>query len=136
MPKHIVKILKSMILWIATIGVGGLFLVSGVMKLSGAQEAADMMAHYGYPEWFLYLIGAAEVVGAVLLFIPRVSSLGALTLGGIMFGAIFTHMAHFEWMGMGFTALLFGLLVMVGYARQDSVIERFRIRKLAQSRRQ
>ena len=46
----------------------------------------------GVGRWFLYLTGALEVAGAILLLIPRTSGLGALMLAGVMVGAIVTHL--------------------------------------------
>jgi len=45
----------------------------------------------GIGQWFRYLTGTLEVVGAILLLIPRISGLAALMLAGIMICAVVTH---------------------------------------------
>ena len=42
--------------------------------------------------WFRYLVGACELGGAIALVVPRLSGVGALWLGGVMAGAVVTHL--------------------------------------------
>src|SRR5438093_1341613 len=56
-----------------------------------ADHAADM-ERIGLGQWFRYVTGSLEVLGAVLLLIPRLSGLGALLLVGVMLGAVPTHL--------------------------------------------
>ena len=42
----------------------------------------------GYPTWFLYVTGVIEVVGAILLLIPKTAVFGVLLLGATMIGII------------------------------------------------
>jgi putative oxidoreductase len=46
----------------------------------------------GLGQWFRYVTGSVEVLGAVLLLIPRLSGLGAFMLVGAMLGAVATHL--------------------------------------------
>jgi putative oxidoreductase len=46
----------------------------------------------GFGQWFRYVTGSLEVLGAVLLLILRLSGLGALLLVGAMLGAVATHL--------------------------------------------
>ena len=52
----------------------------------------EMFDAIGLGQWFRYVTGSVEVLGAVLLLIPRTSGLGALLLVGTMLGAIATHL--------------------------------------------
>ena len=45
----------------------------------------------GIGQWFRYLTGALEVLGAVALLVPAFSGAGALVLAGVMAGAVATH---------------------------------------------
>lgn len=45
---------------------------------------------WGYPLWFMYVVGAWEVIGAVLLFLPSMRFYGALLLSIDMLGAVIT----------------------------------------------
>lgn len=79
-------------LWILQIGAAGMFLMAGFSKLSGDPMMVGMFDAIGLGQWFRYVTGSLEVLGAVLLLIPRLSGLGALLLVGVMLGAVTTHL--------------------------------------------
>ena len=81
----------NVLLWILQIGAAGMFLMVGFLKLSGAPQLVGLFEAIGLGQWFRYLTGTLEVVGAILLLIPRTSGLGALLLVGVMAGAVMTH---------------------------------------------
>src|SRR5438874_1958335 len=67
-------------LWVLTVLVGLQFALIGGAKLLGEQQQVDNFIHWGYPTWFLMLVGVAEVAGALLLLVPRVATIGAALL--------------------------------------------------------
>ena len=79
-------------LWILQIGAAGMFLMVGFFKLSGDPRMVGLFDAIGLGQWFRYVTGSLEVLGAVLLLIPRLSGLGALLLVGVMLGAVATHL--------------------------------------------
>ena len=79
-------------LWILQIGAAGMFLMVGFFKLSGDPQMVGLFDAIGLGQWFRYMTGSLEVLGAVLLLIPRLSGLGALLLVGVMLGAVPTHL--------------------------------------------
>ena len=79
-------------LWILQIGAAGMFLMVGFFKLTGDPQMVGLFDAIGLGQWFRYVTGSLEVLGAVLLLIPRVSGLGALLLVGVMLGAVPTHL--------------------------------------------
>jgi putative oxidoreductase len=79
-------------LWILQIGAAGMFLMVGFFKLSGDPRMVGLFDAIGVGQWFRYVTGSLEVLGAVLLLIPRLSGLGALLLVGVMLGAVATHL--------------------------------------------
>ena len=79
-------------LWILQIGAAGMFLMVGFFKLSGDPRMVGLFDAIGLGQWFRYVTGSLEVLGAVLLLIPRLSGLGALLLVGVMLGAVTTHL--------------------------------------------
>ena len=81
-----------------------IFLVSGGLKLAGAEFELVAFERWGYPLWFMYLTGAIEVAGGIGLLVPRLSALAATCLGMLMMVAIATHVVHAEW-GMLLIAL-------------------------------
>jgi uncharacterized membrane protein YphA (DoxX/SURF4 family) len=69
------------------------FLAAGGSKLAGAPAMVDVFARLGAGQWFRYLTGALEVIGAVGLVIPRAAFYGATLLGTVMVGAVVAHLA-------------------------------------------
>src|SRR5256885_3501315 len=79
-------------LWILQIGAAGMFLMVGFLKLSGDPQMVGLFDAIGLGQWFRYVTGSLEVLGAIMLLVPRVSGLGALLLVGVMLGAVPTHL--------------------------------------------
>jgi len=79
-------------LWFLQIVSAGMFLLAGTMKLSGNPMMVQMFGVIGLGQWFRYLTGTIEVVGAVLLLIPSAAIYGAVPLAATMIGAILTHL--------------------------------------------
>ena len=79
-------------LWILQIGAAGMFLMAGFGKLSGDPQMVGLFETIGFGQWFRYVTGTMEVLGALLLLVPRLSGLGALLLLGVMLGAVITHL--------------------------------------------
>src|SRR5580700_2545572 len=69
------------------------FLAAGGSKLASAPPMVEMFAKIGAGQWFRYLTGALEVIGAVGLLVPRTTFYGAALLAVVMAGAIVTHLA-------------------------------------------
>ena len=69
------------------------FLAAGGSKLAGTPAMVDMFARLGAGQWFRYLTGTLEVIGAVSLLVPRARFYGAVLLAAVMVGAIVTHLA-------------------------------------------
>jgi uncharacterized membrane protein YphA (DoxX/SURF4 family) len=80
------------VLWVLQIGAAGMFLMVGFFKLSGDPRMVGLFDAIGVGQWFRYVTGSLEVLGAILLLIPRLSGLGALLLVGVMLGAVATHL--------------------------------------------
>ena len=78
--------------WALQIVSAGMFLMAGTMKLSGNPMMVQMFGALGLGQWFRYLTGTIEVVGAVLLLIPSAATLAGGVLAMTMVGAILTHL--------------------------------------------
>ncbi|MGH3916780.1 MAG: DoxX family protein [Pseudonocardiaceae bacterium] len=84
---------QQVILWVVQVLVAALFLFAGGTKLIAAPPMVELFDTIGFGQWFMYLTGALEVIGAVALLIPRFIALGALLLAGVMVGAVITNLA-------------------------------------------
>ena len=74
--------------------IGGLLIFTGSQKLLGLVPP-EALARCGLAEQ-MRLIGAGAVLTALLLLVPRTSSLGVLLASAFWGGAICIHMAHGE----------------------------------------
>lgn len=110
---------RNIATWVITVLLAAIFLVSGGSKLAGAEMLASKFEYWGYPSWFPTVVGAAEVVAAVLLLIPKTASIGGTIVIAIMFGATYTHLQRASGEGgeAVATAVLLGLAALVAYAR-------------------
>ena len=68
------------------------FAMAGLAKVFGDQAMVEMFDTIGIGQWFLYLVGALELAGAVGVLIPRLSGLAALGLVCLMVGATLTNL--------------------------------------------
>jgi len=83
---------RTIALWVLQILAAVAFLGSASLKLSSAPQAVEIFAKIGYGQWFRYLTGTLEALGAIGLFIPRFSFYAALLLAVVMIGAIVSHL--------------------------------------------
>lgn len=113
---------KTAGVWSLTVALAAFFLLAGGLKLSGAPSQVENFAHWGYAEWFLYVVGAVEMIGAIGLLVPRLAVFAVLLLGGTMVGASLTHLVHNEMMAVPIPLVILGLLALVGYARRGPLV--------------
>ncbi len=83
--------------WVLHILIAALIIMAGVFKLVKLNdpEMAAEMAKSGL-DGKAALVGGGEAIAAVLLLIPRTSSLGLLLVSGFWGGVIATRMTHGE----------------------------------------
>lgn len=86
----------GVVLWVLEAVLAVQFAVGGVSKLLGDQLMVDMFAAIGAGQWLRYLVGTAEVAGAVGLLVPVLSGLAALGLAALMVGAVVTNLFVLE----------------------------------------
>lgn len=82
----------KIVIWILRIVLCVAFLGSGMMKLIGNPMAVEMFGKIGFGQWFRYLTGVLEVLGALWVIIPRFSVAGSALLACVMAGAVCTHL--------------------------------------------
>ena len=92
------------------------FLAAGGSKLSSAPAMVDMFEKIGFGQWFRYVTGSFEVIGAVLLLLPRTAAIGGWLLTAVMIGAIGTHLFIIGGSPIPATVLLL-LAITVGWNR-------------------
>jgi putative oxidoreductase len=82
----------SAILWVVRGLLALAFVAAGGAKLYGVPMLVEEFQHIGLGQWFRYVTGGLEIMGAILLLLPQKAALGALLLICIMIGAVITHL--------------------------------------------
>ncbi len=67
------------------------FLIAAATKHAGAIDLATF-EKIGLGQWFRYFVGGLEMIGAILIVVPRMAALGAAVLTITMIAAIGTHL--------------------------------------------
>jgi uncharacterized membrane protein YphA (DoxX/SURF4 family) len=111
---------KSAGLWIVRGLLALAFAGAGGAKLYGVPMLVEEFQHIGLGQWFRYVTGALEMLGAFLILAPALAAFGALLLICIMIGATVTHL--FVIGGSPVPALvLLALSAIVAYAKRDQL---------------
>jgi uncharacterized membrane protein YphA (DoxX/SURF4 family) len=84
--------IQKRILWGVRIFLALTFAAAGIAKLAGVPQMIQVFDAVGVGQWFRYLTGTIEVVGAVLLLIPVTGFYAGLLLTATMAGALVTHL--------------------------------------------
>ena len=98
---------------------------AGTSKLAGAEQAIALFDAVGIGQWFRYVTGVLEVVGAIGLVVPSLTILGVSILSAVMAGAVLTHL--FVIGGSPLVPLMhLALLLAIGWARLRRPLGRLR----------
>lgn len=71
---------RTIVIWVLRVVLGLVFLYVGTTKVTGTGHTVEYFAAIGWGQWFRFLTGVLDMVGAVLLFVPRWTCLGATLL--------------------------------------------------------
>jgi putative oxidoreductase len=82
----------NLTLWMVQVLAAAVLCIAGGTKLAGAAIPIAMFEQIGLGQWFRYVTGGLEVLGAILLLVPTTAALGAVLLAAIMGGAMATHL--------------------------------------------
>ena len=83
---------RTVLLWTLSVLSAGMLFLTGTLKLAGVPVMVQLFTLIGFGQWFRYLTGSIEVVGAILLFVPSLALFGAVALAATMVGAVLTHL--------------------------------------------
>jgi putative oxidoreductase len=87
---------KSICGWVLQSLLALLFAIQGFVKLRGSPGWISLFRKWGYPDHFYFVVGLVELLGAILLVIPRLAKWGALILLVTMIGATATLVIRHE----------------------------------------
>lgn len=106
--------------WVLQGIVATAFFAAGAAKLAGAAYMVQLFEQIGFGQWFRYVTGVVEVVGALALIAPGLVWLGGLWLGGTMLFAVLTHV--FVLHTSPVPAIVLGVLnALIVYLRRDEL---------------
>jgi len=86
----------KIIYWIATIWLSLGMVSTGIVQLIKMKEEVEMMAHLGYPLYFLTLLGIWKLLGVVAVLVPKFPLVKEWAYAGFFFamsGAVVSHLA-------------------------------------------
>jgi putative oxidoreductase len=115
-PDH-VRDRKHTAVWTVRIILSVVFLSAALPKLADAHTAVRLFAQIGAGQWLRYLVGAAELAGAVGLLVSPMATLAAAGLAADMAGASIVNVAVLHSVAFVGTVALFIACVVVARSR-------------------
>jgi hypothetical protein len=85
---------NKIIYWVATLWLALGMTSTGIVQILQIKEEVDMMAHLGYPLYFLVILGVWKLLGVVAILIPKFPLLKEWAYAGFFFamsGAVISH---------------------------------------------
>ncbi|PIB34146.1 DoxX family protein [Reichenbachiella sp. 5M10] len=93
--------MKSKILLVLTVLFGLMMVNSGLSKFFNympmpemSEEQMALFGAFATIGWLFPLVGAVEVVGGILIAIPKLRALGAIVILPVMVGIVIHHIVH------------------------------------------
>jgi len=107
-------------IWFLRALVAVIFLVAGLMKLVGQSMMVQEFDAVGFGQWFRYLTGLLEILGAVAVLAPSYSAFGAVLLLIVDIGAFVAQIAvlHMDWIH---TIVIGALLATLLYLQRGQI---------------
>ena len=78
-------------LWVLQALLAAAFVAAGGSKLAGVPQMVALFDQIGFGQWFRYVTGLVEVVGAISLLVPKTTAYAAAILAVTMVCAFATH---------------------------------------------
>lgn len=117
---------KPAALWSFKGLLAAVFLSAGGAKIYGVPMMIENFQQIGLGQWFRYLTGILEIVGAIMVLMPRVAAVGSVLLSCIMVGAIATHLLTGGSAVPAIVLLILSAIVVFAHRDQiDSLFDRY-----------
>lgn len=100
-----------------SIFLGLVFIISGLVKLLSVDVMVSAFESWGYSTELMFAVGAAELLGGLMVLVPRTTFYAFNLLGFVMVGAFATHLLEAQYALMLVPALLFAGLTYLAYHR-------------------
>jgi len=100
-------------------------LAAGSGKLVGSAAMVALFDAIGIGQWFRYVTGSLEVLGALLLIVPGTTAFGAVLLAFVLAGAVVTHLTVLHTAPTA-PLLLFALTALIAFGRRSQLVNLLR----------
>ena len=107
-------------LWTLQLLVALVFVAAGSGKLVGSAQMVALFDAVGLGQWFRYVTGLLEVLGALLLIVPGKTAFGAVLLACVMAGAVVAHLTVLH-TAPAAPLVLFALTALIAWGRRSQV---------------
>ena len=107
-------------LWTLQVLVALLLLAAGSGKLVGSAAMVALFDAIGIGQWFRYVTGSLEVLGALLLIVPGTTAFGAVLLACVMAGAVAAHLTVLH-TAATVPLVLFALTALIAWGRRSQL---------------
>jgi uncharacterized membrane protein len=111
---------NKVIYWIATVFLAFGMLAQGFAQISHTDGYVDMIvAHLGYPSYFLSIIGVWKILGVIAILVPDLKLLKEWAYAGFFFvmsGAVFSHFASGDSIYSSVPALFLLIVIVVSWS--------------------
>ena len=108
-------------LWTLQVLVALVLLAAGSGKLVGSAAMVALFDAIGIGQWFRYVTGSLEVLGALLLIVPGTSAFGAMLLACVLAGAVVTHLTVLHTAPTA-PLVLFALTALITFGRRSQLV--------------
>jgi hypothetical protein len=111
--------LRPIVFWVATLVVAGELAAGSVWNLVPIEWIEAQLAHLGYPYYFAYVLGVAQVAAAVAIMTPRLPLVKEWAYAGMCFlwsGAVVSHLHLGDGPKNWAPPLMFGVLAVLSWA--------------------
>src|SRR6266852_5791962 len=109
-------------LWMLQVLVALAFVAAGSGKLSGSPDMIALFDAVGIGQWFRYVTGSLEVLGALLLIVPGKTAFGAVLLACVMVGAVVAHLTVLHTAPTA-PLVLFALTALIAWGRRSQLTD-------------
>jgi uncharacterized membrane protein YphA (DoxX/SURF4 family) len=107
-------------LWTLQVLMALAFVAAGSGKLLGSTDMIALFDTVGIGQWFRYVTGSLEVLGAVLLVVPGMNALGAGLLACVMAGAVVSHLTVLHTAPTA-PLVLFAMTALIAWGRRSQL---------------
>ena len=111
---------SNIALWTLQALVALTFVAAGSGKLLGSADMVALFDAIGIGQWFRYVTGSLEVLGALLLIVPGTTAFGAVLLACVMAGAVVAHMTVLH-TAATVPLVLFALTAVIAWGRRSQL---------------